>query len=239
MLDKISQIAPVISVHGNDETPDATRELPYQQIVTIARQRILLCHSHYPDRTMELESRRNDDWYPKLKRRIKQAYRAGARIYVYGHFHIPITYRQDDILLINPGAIASGNTITRQKVQTVALLFIRDDGQPLAVHVDLANPSHPYFPKNDWEAGFKAAQSQFSESILAPDITDSLLVAYKEGILKEKGMKEAVLRIAHRCWSGQQRFIQRSDLLSEIQNDLCISDESRTKLATLLARIAE
>lgn len=69
VLDCLSAIAPVVAVHGNDESANARRELPYQQIVTLAGQRLVLTHAHYPDRAEELASRRDDSWAPKLARR--------------------------------------------------------------------------------------------------------------------------------------------------------------------------
>src|SRR5262245_1829640 len=62
VLDQLSVLAPVVAVHGNDDTADAQRELPYQQIIAVARQRIVLTHAHFPDRAQELESRRADAW---------------------------------------------------------------------------------------------------------------------------------------------------------------------------------
>src|SRR5437762_3808745 len=32
VLDALSEIAPVVAVHGNEEPPEAKRELPYQQL---------------------------------------------------------------------------------------------------------------------------------------------------------------------------------------------------------------
>src|SRR5438270_12851219 len=62
VLDQLGDIAPVIAVHGNDETPDAQRELPYQQVVMIGGQRIVLCHSHHPDYATEMALRKDDAW---------------------------------------------------------------------------------------------------------------------------------------------------------------------------------
>src|SRR5687768_4030311 len=36
VLDRLSVVAPVVAVHGNDDTPEAQRELPYQQVVAAA-----------------------------------------------------------------------------------------------------------------------------------------------------------------------------------------------------------
>ena len=104
VLDALSAIAPVIAVHGNDETADAQRELPYQQVIAVGGQRILLTHAHYPDRAEEMESRKDDAWAPKLDRRAAMGRQAGARIVVFGHTHIPMAVEHDGVLLVNPGA---------------------------------------------------------------------------------------------------------------------------------------
>src|SRR5690554_1327395 len=57
VLDQLSKIAPVVAVHGNDDSEEAVRELPEQQIVTIGGIRILLWHSHYPNHEEEMASR--------------------------------------------------------------------------------------------------------------------------------------------------------------------------------------
>ena len=76
-LDRLSVAAPVVAVHGNDERYDeAPRELPYQQVVAVAGQRIVLTHAHYPDLHEEMASRREDRWAPKLARRAAFGHRA-------------------------------------------------------------------------------------------------------------------------------------------------------------------
>jgi predicted phosphodiesterase len=124
--------------------------------------RILLTHAHYPDRAEELASRNNDDWQPKLARRAAMGRQAGARIIVFGHTHIPMAIEHDGVLLINPGALAAPNPITRQRIQSVAILSIRDDGAPFVTHIDLAYPDHPFTPRIDWQAGFRSAHAQFT-----------------------------------------------------------------------------
>jgi len=147
VLDRLSAIAPVVAVHGNDDTAEAQRELPYQQVVALAGRRVLLCHSHYPDEAEELASRRDDAWGPKLDRRAALGRRAGAAVVVFGHTHIPMAVRHRDVLLVNPGALASGSPLGRQRVRTVALLFVRDDGNPIVVHVDIAAPERLFSPR--------------------------------------------------------------------------------------------
>jgi uncharacterized protein len=219
VLDRLSAIAPVIAVQGNDDTADAQRELPYQQVLAVAGQRIVLTHAHYPDRAQELESRKNDAWGPKLERRAAFGQRAGASIVVFGHTHVPMTLQHGKVLLVNPGAIAAPNYVTRQRLQSVALLFIRDDGVPMVVHIDLAAPVRAFVPQIDWQAGFAAAHGQVTESLMTPDLE----IIWKELDRIGRSLDEDVRaklrvrlrRILERCWLGEQRLISRADLLAE------------------------
>jgi putative phosphoesterase len=209
VLDQLSEIAPVIAVHGNDDTEDAQRELPYQQIITIAGQRILLWHSHFPGWVEEMESRKDDTLRPKLQRSIERAKRAGAKIVVFGHWHIPLLYQSDGVIVVNPGALASGNEFTRMLRNTVALLFIEQSSATHVVHVDLANTAVPYRPEIDWDAGFLVAMNQFSKSIIAPDLAPG--IAYLRARLSREELwliRPLVAEIAHPIWE------QADDLLT-------------------------
>ena len=234
VLDQLSVIAPLVAVHGNDETADAKRELPYQQVIAIAGQRIVLTHAHYPDRAEELASRRDDAWRPKLERRSAFGHRAGAAVVVFGHTHIPMACQLDRVLLVNPGAIASGSHTWRQKRRTVALLFMRADRLPLVVHVDLAHPDRPFVPQIDWEAGFAAALGQVSESILAPDLEPDHQRLYAIARQAPGPSIGAIRRVAMRCWSGAQSYITRADLLAELEATPDLPPHVRAEFEALL-----
>ena len=209
---------PVVGVHGNDDTAAAQATLPYAQVVAAAGRRILLCHSHYPDHAQELASRQGDDWAPKLDRWAELGRQAGATIVVYGHTHIPMALDHASVLLVNPGALASGNARTRQLRQTVALLAIRDDGAPVVVHVDLAEPARAYDPRLDLDAGFAAALARYSASILAPELERAwprLVAAFSAD--EQALLRPVVLRVAHRCWAGLQETMSAADLRAEFQ----------------------
>lgn len=227
VLDRLSAIAPVVAVHGNDETAAAQRALPYQQLIAVAGQRLLLCHSHDPDPARELASRRNDAWGPKLRRRSALGQGAGAATVIFGHTHIPMTYRHQGVLLVNPGAIASPNAGSRQRFRTVALLFIRDDGACAVVHVDLAAPEEPFVPRIDWGAGFRAAHDQFGESILSPEMAAGYdrLRALIASLAPDQASRARAAwdRVAHRCWSGEQAIITPADVLTELRADANLS----------------
>lgn len=227
VLDQLGAIAPVIAVHGNDETAEAQRELPYQQVITIGGQRILLCHTHDPDYAAEIELRKDDTWQPKLNRWLGFGQRAGASVMVFGHTHIPMTYKQNGILLVNPGAIASGSAVSRQMHQSIALLFILKDRLPVAVHVDLTVPERLYMPAIDWSAGFRAALNHYNPSILDPALEAvwSAYTAHVLNLLTDPANKPAfealygaLLRVARPCWVDAQRSLGRADVLTALDD---------------------
>jgi putative phosphoesterase len=235
VLDQLSTLAPVVAVHGNDDTADAQRELPYQQLVAVAGQRVLLCHTHEPDPTAERAQRAGDAWEPKLARRAAQARRAGARVLVFGHTHIPLARWHDDVLLVNPGALASPNGTTRQVRQTVALLCVTQDGAVQASHVDPGQPDRRTEPLIHWEAGFQAALRQVSATILSPELAAVWpgLVEQLRRVAPEAG-RAALLRLGRRCWDGEQETIGLDDVLAELRAAADLPPEAREQLVAML-----
>ncbi len=215
--DELSLIAPIIAVHGNDETAQATQALPYLQTIGIAGQRIVLTHSHYPDRAEEMEHRKDDDWYPKLKRLTDFGKQHRAQIVVFGHSHIPMTLQHDGIWLVNPGAIASGSWGSRQKVQTVARMQVKHQGSVFVEHINLDEPDQRYTPKINFDAGFKAALGQFSESILERELEahwDWLRLEIYP--LAPEAVLDAIGPIAHRCWERRQKCITIAEVVAAL-----------------------
>jgi putative phosphoesterase len=243
-LDQLSRVAPVVAVHGNDERDEeAPRELPYQQVVAVAGRRIVLTHAHYPDLAQEFAARRDDRWQPKLARRAAFGHRAGAKIVVYGHTHVPTNVEYEGVWLINPGGVASGGLDTRMRYATVALLYLRDDGVPFAVHVDLAQPDRPFAPWSDWGAGFKAARERFEASILAPDLAADFprLRAAVMGLddAAATAARLAVREAALRCWTGEVETITREDLRATLARATDIPTMVREQLLPLLGARSE
>lgn len=206
VLDELSAFAPVVAVHGNDETAEAQRELPYQQLLALAGRRLLLWHSHYPDRAQELASR-VDAWEPGLQRQAARARRAGAELLVYGHTHIPMALEFEGVLLVNPGAIASGNFLTRQTVQSVALMTLEPGQAPQLRHVDLSAPDESFEPWLDLAAGFDAALARYQESLLAPELRQPLRGLRPDDFEDPEAALEALLPLSHACWAGEQQWI--------------------------------
>jgi putative phosphoesterase len=220
VLDELSTIAPVIAVHGNDETADAIRELPYKQLVTVAGQRILAWHSHYPERIDEMASRTDDAFLPKLERIADHGRRAGASIVFFGHWHIPLTHRFEDVFLINAGTFASGNWFTRTLRQTVALIQFYTDGSFETVHVDVAKPDQPYTAAFEATAGFRAVAQQYERPIVTPELQEQLPTFWTHTFIDRAAVVAVLSRLGHRCWSGEIDLYGREFLLSE-----CLADE--------------
>jgi len=219
VLDELGKIAPTIAVHGNDETDEARLSLPYQQLLIIGGIRILLCHSHIPDRVQELASRKDDAWTDKLKRRAKQAQAAGAGIYIFGHTHVPMVKQEDGVLLLNPGAIASGNSILRQTVQSVALLSLSAAGDISVEHIALSTGDRGHIPNIDWASGFRSAFANVSEYLVSQDDKATIEAAYNVAGDDWPVLDEAILRCAWRCWRGQQHRITLDEIVGELERD--------------------
>jgi putative phosphoesterase len=213
VLDELSQIAPVVAVHGNDEEPETVDAMPYHQVVHAAGHRVFLSHCHYPDRQEELASRKIDSWHPKLRRRAAMGQDYGADIVVFGHSHIPMTFTVDDMLLINPGAIASGNHFTRQTLQTVALLHL--DTEPIVEHYTLDRQR--YHPTVDIDTGFNAANlGVVCELILDPRL--ELEAMYQ--ILGDGRFTPAInaLRpMLYPIWEGDKELLSAVDIVEALR----------------------
>ncbi|MBX0330603.1 metallophosphatase family protein [Oscillochloris sp. ZM17-4] len=226
VIDALSALAPVIAVHGNDDTLESQRELPYQQIISAGGLRLLLTHAHYPDRADELASRQDDSWVPKLDRRAAMARRAGAQIVVFGHTHVPMTVPWGGVLLINPGAVAPGTHFARALIASVARLTIRADGAVCVEHIDLADPRTTFAPPVDLEAGFRAAIAQVQASILAADmapLAPGVANLFRPGGLGRADadtVRDVLRRLAYPCWAGERDLIARADLEAAMRRDL-------------------
>lgn len=231
VLDELSRIAPVTAVHGNDETEEATRELPYQQLITISGQRILLWHNHYQDRIDEMASRKGDNFVDKLERSVQRGRRANASLVVMGHWHIPLLYEKDGVQVVNPGAIASGNFMAKQAVQTVALLFMLKNGRFHITHVNLAQPGIPYTPPVVFEEGFVANLKKFSDTILAEELTAVQHQLFPNLYhLAPKPLTAIWYKLAHECWAGQRNVITIDALLQHVAESPAMTDEVKEQV---------
>lgn len=226
VLDALSAIAPVVAVHGNDDTAESQRELPYQQLVSVGGLRLLLTHAHHPDRADELASRRDDSWRPKLERRAEMGRRSGAQVVVFGHTHVAMTVPWGDLLLVNPGAIAPGTHFARQTLASVARLTVRADGAVAVEHVDLADPRGSYDPAVDLGAGFAAALGRVQQPIIAADIQPIIggvrALFQPGGLGAEDGeaVRAVLRRLAHPRWAGERGPITRAELEAALREDL-------------------
>ncbi len=235
VLDQLGTIAPVVAVHGNDETDAAQQTLPYQQVVAVADRRILLWHSHIPDRQAELAARTEDAMVPKFQRTIDRAMAAGATLAVFGHWHIPLIYRQDGVTVINPGAIASGNFFTRQTVQSVALLYLLHDGSHQIAHIDLIDPTRPLSPHQTWPASFQSTLATVSESILTPEL-DAFVRRIRPQLSADarQAMLALFMPLVQRCWRGERTTLSLEEILWQIETAGAVSPAVRAEIQSFL-----
>ncbi|MAT95784.1 MAG: hypothetical protein CL608_01345 [Anaerolineaceae bacterium] len=233
VLDELSRLVPVIAVHGNDDSEDAQRELPYQQVVMVAGQRLLIWHSHYANRVDELHSRRSGSLCEGLLRSIARAKSAGARLVHFGHWHLPLVFEKDGIVVVNAGAIASGNPFQAQAIQSVALLFLLKDGRCHITHVNLADPERPYAPQTDIDAGFAKNFEIYGRSILAPDLEFLPKVDLSEIYQTDRGaFLDVWLPLAHRVWAGEKPHVTLDELLAAVKT-ADIKEETRKRLTAV------
>jgi len=188
-------------------------------------------------RAEELASRRDDAWGPKLDRRAALAHSAGAATVVFGHTHIPMSIQHRGALLVNPGALASANVVGRQRLKTVALLFVRVDGAPVVVHVDLAAPDQVFAPHIDWDAGYKAALDNVNASILSPALgADWERLAPHVRALSPEQRRSLLLPLAHRCWNDERELITHADVFAALHANTSIPDTTCAELAAVLSQ---
>jgi hypothetical protein len=195
-----------------------------------------LCHSHLPDPAAEQASRHDDAWGPKLDGRAGLGLQAGAGLVVFGHTHIPMALKLRGVLLVNPGALAAGSSTQRQRLQTVALLFLLDTGDPVVVHVDLAEPERAFEPRVRWEAGYTAALRDVTAPILSPALaTDWERVTACLRALPLQQARSLLLRVAYRCWNDDDAILTHGDLLAAVRADSTLPEAVRERLESVLA----
>jgi len=169
VLDQLSQIAPVMAVHGNDEPETNQRDLPEQQLLMIAGARILLWHSHFPDPTEE-QANRKSNWAPKLDRLAARGREVGAQTVVYGHTHVPAINQNSGVTLFNPGAVASGSIFKRQSPQTVGRLRVLAGGAIEVEHLDMTTGQVVHLPAPNPADGFDVLGGRYQSWMIEPDL---------------------------------------------------------------------
>jgi putative phosphoesterase len=214
VLDQLSQCAPVVAVHGNDETAEATQALPYLQTISVAGRRIVLTHAHYPDPADEMNSRKSDDWRPKLARRANFGKENGADIMIFGHTHIPMTTQFDGVWLVNPGALSSPNFLSRQLILTVARMTLLDDQPPQIEFINLNQPDVPYTPSVDLDAGFIAALAHISESTVNAELNAELGWIQSELFpIAPDFIISLIQPLARACWLDGKSTVSVKDVM--------------------------
>jgi uncharacterized protein len=107
VLDALSAIAPTTAVSGNMDPPELARTVNDREILQLGGHCIGLKHGHQPHAVQSHYIAESYD-APQMVLffQLMSAQLPGADIIVFGHFHRPVITEWQDILFINPGAVA-------------------------------------------------------------------------------------------------------------------------------------
>lgn len=235
VLDHLGRMAPVIAVHGNDEPDAVKRELPGQQLISVQGLRLLLWHSHYPD-PVEEKAKRGGPWGPKLDRIANRGRELKADIVVYGHSHVPMIWRCEDVLLANPGALASGGYFTRQAVVSVGRLQVFANGGYDVAHFNLATGQPVEFPIPDPEEEFSVLGNRYQDWLVEPGLIADVGALRKIIYEDVHAVVGALQPLYKRCLIAG--LIRRGDLIEAIQTGDSITPNDRLKVLAVIDRAA-
>lgn len=232
ILDQLSTIAPVVAVHGNDEPEYVTKTLPYQQIITVHGLRMLLWHSHYPDTNEEL-AKRGGPWGPKLNRAAAFGRAAGAKIVIYGHTHIPMMMQHDGILLVNPGALASGSYFTRQALKSVCQLQVMSDGSYEIAHFDLETGQKISIGPVDPNHEFQETNSQYQTWMIEPDLISTIAALRQLEYENFHAIRQMLITL-HQQRLSMEGLISRTDLIETVRQNSLLAEKDRSNALAVL-----
>ena len=107
VIARLEEIAPVTAVAGNMDPPESSIGLRSKEILTLGGRVIGLKHGHQRSRLqnryigLEYDAPEFELFYQAMASQLP-----GTEIIVFGHFHVPVIKCWQDILFINPGAVA-------------------------------------------------------------------------------------------------------------------------------------
>lgn len=199
VLDQLSRIAPVVAVHGNDETPEATAALPFLITLALGGARVVITHGHHPDPEKEWASRSDPMWEKKLRELAAHGTAHGANTVIYGHMHVPGVAQVDGVTLVNPGAISAAGMM-RQTIPTVARMTLTDS----VPQVDFyhAITGEPHQPLNRWDLPFNVMHQHYGEAVFAPDLIAQAGWFRKQliGVYGEEHVLPPLYDRLYACW---------------------------------------
>jgi hypothetical protein len=145
------------------------------------------------------------------------------------------------VLLINPGAIAPPAPVSRQLIR-IALLYLDRGGAPFVTHVDVDHPTQPFEPnwwtQHDWLDGVRPLMQRFVEPIVEPAFREDSGRIWERLQGESQDLREvyhaALLREAHRCWSGEIVCITRAGLIQQLGDTETVPTQARDQLLVWL-----
>jgi len=231
VLDELGELAPVVAVHGNDEPEYVQQTLPYQHLLALHGLCILLLHSHYPD-PIEEKANRPGPWGPKLMRIADLGRQAGADIVVYGHTHVPLITPYRDILLFNPGALASGTYFTRQVTRSAGRLEVKADGAFEVTHWNVDTGQPCVFAAADPDEEFQRLASRYQDWLVEPDLIPDIHSLRELTYENLRAVVRALTPVYRRRLNDG--LISRADLIEAVRLSSSIAEQDRAGMLALL-----
>jgi len=107
VLDVLAKIAPVTAVAGNSDPPEVASKLADRELIQLEGHTIGLKHGHQPhELQINYIGQPYDSPEMELFFQLMTAQLPGTDIIIFGHFHRPVIMHWNDVLFINPGAVA-------------------------------------------------------------------------------------------------------------------------------------
>jgi uncharacterized protein len=232
VVKKLSEIAPIIAVQGNDE-PDASKiTFLNKQIISIYGHKILLWHSHYVD-PKEEKANRIGIWDPKLDRIASTGEDMGADIVIYGHTHIPMISHVGKTILFNPGTLASGSYFTRQIVKSVGILKITADSSTEFHHINLVTGQEIRFPEANKFDNFSDLADKYQEWIMEPDFISDAKALMK---IDYRDMR-SIIQVMHPIYKKylQNGKLRKQELIESFRSNKSIDPIDREQIMSILS----
>jgi putative phosphoesterase len=107
VLETLRAIAPTTAVAGNMDPPEVAGKLSDRELVQLDGRTIGVKHGHQPHEVQShYIAQPYDSPEMELFFQLMASQLPDAEIIVFGHFHRPVITHWNDILFINPGAVA-------------------------------------------------------------------------------------------------------------------------------------
>jgi hypothetical protein len=168
-----------------------------------------------------------------MERIARHGMDAGADIVVYGHTHVPLISRSGNVLLFNPGAMASGGFFTRQAVKTVGFLRLMEDGRFVITLFEASSGQLREFPAADPEEECSRLGNAYRECLVDPELIPDSDRRRKTEYRNFRSVVRSVIEVYRRACDGG--LLRRRDLAAAFRTAADVDPVDREKVLAVPA----